>query len=371
MFTLLPLRNALTKPTFGLTARFMSYNANMSKNTTENRVRYDMRSDTVTKPTQNMFTHMLTTANVGDDVYGEDISINNLEKRMAQMTGKEAGVFCTSGTLSNQLGFRSHLTQPPYSVLCDINAHVHVYEASGIAFHSRASTNTVKPKNDKYITLDEVKEYYVPDDEDVHCAPTRIFSLENTINGVIHDFAKENSIVMHLDGARLWNASAKTGIPLSEYGKYFDSMSICFSKGMGAPVGSILLGTTKLIKKARHFRKLFGGGWRQAGFLAEAANYTIDNHFQLLKDDHRRAEKLHDEFAKLGMTFAHPVETNMVFANFGSVGINVFELAEALEKNGILIMPYSDSVARLVFHHQIDDNAAEEILSIVKGMIKA
>ncbi|OMJ08192.1 Low-specificity L-threonine aldolase [Smittium culicis] len=351
----------------------MSYNANAPKNFGEVRFKYDMRSDTVTRPTPEMITQM-TLARVGDDVYGEDASTYDLECRMANLCGKEAGLFCVSGTLSNQLALRTHLVAPPYSVLCDANSHINVYEAGGVAFHSRALTITVNPKNSKYITVEEVKKSFIYDDEDIHCAPTRVISLENTINGVvvpidelkkIHAFAKENGAIMHLDGARLWNASVKSGVSFEEYGKYFDSMSICFSKGMSAPIGSMLVVIIELLTNYIHLNR-----WRQSGFIAEAANFAIDNILPLLKNDHERASNLASNLSEMGIKFDHPVETNMVFADFGSVGLNTFDVANELEKCGVLIMPYTDTVGRIVYHHMIDDGATEIITSTIKKLIK-
>ncbi|OMJ08132.1 Low-specificity L-threonine aldolase [Smittium culicis] len=312
----------------------MSYNANAPKNFGEVRFKYDMRSDTVTRPTPEMITQM-TLARVGDDVYGEDASTSDLENRMAELCGKEAGLFCVSGTLSNQLALRTHLVAPPYSVLCDANSHINVYEAGGVAFHSRALTITVNPENSKYITVEEVKKRFIYDDEDIHCAPTRVISLENTINGVvvpidelkkIHAFAKENGAIMHLDGARLWNASVKSGVSFEE--------------------------------------------WRQSGFIAEAANFAIDNILPLLKNDHERASNLASNLSEMGVKFDHPVETNMVFADFGSIGLNTFDVANELEKHGVLIMPYTDTVGRIVYHHMIDDEATEIITSTLKKLVK-
>ncbi|OLY85028.1 Low-specificity L-threonine aldolase [Smittium mucronatum] len=352
----------------------MSYNANESKNLVS-KFKYDMRSDTVTCPTPEMINHMVR-ATVGDDVYGEDLSTINLQNKTASLCGMQAGLYCVSGTLSNQLALRTHLVAPPYSVLCDKYAHINVYEAGGVSFHSRAHTVAVKPKNKKYITVDEVKENFIFDQEDVHSAPTRVISLENTINGVVSSILPYIFISVFnffffitLDGARLWNASVKSGVPLQEYGKYFDSISICFSKGLGAPMGSMLLGSSKFIKKATHFRKLFGAGWRQAGFMAEAANYAIDNIFPILKYDHARASSLASQLSSLGISFDHPVETNMVFADFGSVGLKTSDVAQSLESSGVLIMPYTDSVARIVFHHLIDDGAIELIVSNIKGLL--
>jgi threonine aldolase len=208
----------------------------------------DLRSDTVTRPTEAML-RAAASCPVGDDVYGEDPTVNALEQRIAQMTGHEAAVFCASGTMTNQLGLRSHLTQPPHSVLCDARAHIHLYECGGIAFHSQAATVTVRPSNGRYLTAEEIEASIV--DEDQHHAPTRVIALENTLNGMIfpleeikriRQLAQAKRIALHLDGARLWNAAVATGTSLRQYGQLFDSMSLCLSKGMGCPIGSVLVG---------------------------------------------------------------------------------------------------------------------------------
>ncbi|KAJ3103817.1 Threonine aldolase [Phlyctochytrium planicorne] len=213
-------------------------------------------------------------APVGDDVMEEDPTVKELEVMVSELTGKEDALFCVSGTMSNQIGIRTHLKSPPHSVLCDASSHVYNYEAGGISFHSQATVTPVRPQPGKTnLTLDAVKDNLILSD-DVHYAPTKLVCLENTMNGEImalpdireiSEYARSLGIGMHLDGARLWNASVATGISLKEYGKDFDSvrillMSLCLSKGLGAPIGSILVGDKAFIRKARHYRKLFGGG---------------------------------------------------------------------------------------------------------------
>ncbi|OMH85948.1 Low specificity L-threonine aldolase [Zancudomyces culisetae] len=351
-----------------------------TKSTEKNPVKWDLRSDTVTKPTPEMLKVMMA-AETGDDVFGEDPSISRFEKRVAELFGKEDGLFCASGTLSNQLGIRSHLKVPPYSVVCDANAHVYVHEAGGIAYHSLALTVPVEPlANKRYITLEEIKKKIFLDNGDFHIAPTRLICLENTINGMVFPieeirkisaYAREHNIGMHMDGARIWNASIASGTPFTEYGKCFDSISICFSKGMGAPVGSVLVGSKEFIANARKFRKLFGAGWRQAGILAEAANYTIDNHLPLLQNDHKRAKCLADQLSQLGIKFLFPVETSILFVDFSSTGINAHHVAEALKEAGVLVIAFSEVALRIVFHHQVQEGAVEAVVEVIKKLLQA
>ncbi|ORX90833.1 hypothetical protein K493DRAFT_325764 [Basidiobolus meristosporus CBS 931.73] len=338
---------------------------------------WDLRSDTVTEPTAAMFETMRQ-ASKGDDVFGEDRCVTGFESRVARLAGHEAALFCTSGTLTNQLGLRTHLRDPPQSVLCDSRAHVYVYEAGGISFHSQASVTPVVASNGVHLTSEEVLENLIG--EDVHNAPTKVVSLENTCNGMIFPLdeikkiralTKERGIKLHLDGARLWNASVAENIPISEYGAQFDSMSLCFSKGLGAPIGSVLVGDTMFIRKARHFRKLFGGGWRQAGMLAAAGEYCLDEHLPRLGLDHRRARGLAERLARLGFQLVYPVHTNMVFFSSESVGVPMGDIIEALEQNHVRIMDYGKNRARVVFHHQVPDEAVTRIADVLERMVRS
>jgi threonine aldolase len=241
----------------------------------------DFRSDTVTKPTSDMLQAMLT-AEVGDDVYNDDPSVHQLEKRVAKLCGKEAGLFVCSGVMSNQLALRCHLS-PMQEVICDHRSHIYRSEQGGISFHSQCSVMPIIPQDGKtHITAKQV-EQKICTSVDYHTPITRVISLENTLHGTvmpieeiraISTLAKKHKLIMHLDGARIWNASIATGISLEEYCSHFDSISLCMSKGMGAPIGSVLVGDSEFIGLARRYRKLLGGGWRQAGILAAAANYS-------------------------------------------------------------------------------------------------
>ncbi|KAG0175334.1 Threonine aldolase [Apophysomyces sp. BC1015] len=335
---------------------------------------YDFRSDTVTAPTDEMF-DIMKAASRNDD---EDRSVKELEDFVAEQTGHEAGLFCASGTMTNQLGLRTHLQMPPHSVACDSRSHVHLWEAGGIAFHSRASVSPVIARNGIHVTADEVEANLI--EPDLHTAPTRVVSLENTLSGLvfpveeirkISELARGRGLAMHLDGARLWNAAQETGLPLKEYGKHFDSMSLCLSKGVGAPIGSILVGDAKFIDRARHFRKLFGGGWRQAGFMAAAAKYCIDTVVPTMPETHKLAKYMADELTSLGFELQVPVHTNMVLIDTANVGLNVQnDLLPALLKRNIKIGGMGTK-SRLVLHHQVDKVAVDTFVEVMRDLLAA
>lgn len=334
----------------------------------------DFRSDTMTAPTEEMFEFMKN-ASIGDDVYGEDVITNAFQEKISQLTGKEAAAFCVSGTMTNQLAIRTWLTQPPHSVLCDSRAHIHNYEAGGIAFHSQATTIPVKPKNDHTLTLEDVQESIVLCD-DIHFAPTKLVCLENTIRGLVHpldemrrirDFCHENGVITHCDGARIWEAAAKTGHSIAELCEPFDSVSLCLSKGLGAPIGSVLVGPHEFIKKVRWFRKMFGGGIRQCGSIVAAADYCVTYNFPRLAETHRLARHLADRLVELGVRIAFPVETNHVFIDPSPIGIEIDELCRrALEEHQIRL-----SGARLIVHIQVSTEAVDELVGLVGRMKKA
>ncbi|KAG0231136.1 Threonine aldolase [Actinomortierella wolfii] len=334
----------------------------------------DFRSDTATAPTADMFRAMMKSS-LGDDVYNEDDSVKKLERYVAALCGQEAALYCSSGTMTNQLALRVHLSNPPQSAMVDIRSHVFNYEAGGISFHSQAAVYPVMPSNGKYLTAEDVASKMILD-VDVHYAPTRVVSLENTLNGTImpieemeriRALTREHGIKLHLDGARLWHASMATGISMKEYCSHFDSVSLCLSKGIGAPIGSILVGSAAVIKKARHFRLLFGGGWRQAGFLAEAALWGIKNNWPTMEDTHRQAKWLERVFLQIGCKITNPVETNMVWVDTTDAGFTVDELMAELAKEGIKISG-SGCAARIVLHYQITDEAVERFIEVLRKM---
>lgn len=281
----------------------------------------DLRSDTVTNPTPEMLQAMFA-APVGDDVYGEDPTVNALEEKAAAMFGMEAGLFCPSGTMTNQIAIKVH-TAPLTEVICDVTSHIHQYEGGGIAFNSAASTALVHGERGK-MTPQQVEAHIRPLDN-VHFPETRLVSLENTCNkgggafytldeiAAISAICKRHSLALHLDGARVFNALAASGDSAKDYGLYFDSISVCLSKGLGAPVGSVLLGSKAFIKRARRVRKVLGGGMRQAGYLAAACIYALDHHVERLQEDHKKAKEL--EATLLHANYVEsvlPVDTNIV-----------------------------------------------------------
>ncbi|KAF9036466.1 hypothetical protein BDZ89DRAFT_1100632 [Hymenopellis radicata] len=305
-------------------------------------------------------------ATLGDDVYDEP-STAALEAHVAQLAGKEAGLFMSSGTQSNQIGIRTHLKQPPYTVLLDHRCHVHRYEVGGLAFHSGAAVTPVIPSNGHHLTLDDVKAnmVYGPD---VHSAPTEVISLENTLNGTIFpqeeiiaisNFAHSQNVIMHLDGARLWHVAAETGMSMKELCDPFDSISLCFSKGLGAPIGSMLVGPKEFITRARRFRKLFGGGMRQTGFMAFSAAYALTHHFPLLP-------KLEAGLEEIGVTILSRAETCMIFYDAASIGTTFEEIAlRAKELPVPIILAPS---GRLVVHVQNTDAAVDDFLTLIRGI---
>ena len=304
--------------------------------------------------------------------------MNLLQNTVARLTGKEASLFCASGTLSNQLAIRSHLMQPPYTVLCDSRAHILNYEATGISFHCGAGVIPVSPKEGlSYITADLVEQNLVVDD-DIHNGPTQLICLENTLNGTIMPLeevrkisavAKRHNLPLHLDGARLWNATVATGKSLEEHCEPFDSVSLCFSKGMGAPIGSILVGSHKLIKKARHFRKLYGGGWRQAGMLASACLYSMENIWPLMRHDHDNAAFLASGLTNLGFALAYPAETNMVWVDASPLGLTADDLEVVFREHGIRMFGGSSTHFRWVIHHKVSREDVNFMLSIIKRFL--
>lgn len=324
----------------------------------------EFRSDTFTVPTQSML-ESIQNATFGDSVYNEDRSTLMLEKKMCEMTGKPAALFCASGTLSNQIGLRANLVQPPYSILCDHRAHVFLHESGGLATLSQAMVHPVHPSNGVYLTLDNIAENITPDDGDIHAAPTKVISLENTLHGTlmpieeiarISAFAKENNIKLHLDGARLWNAAAETGISIKEYCSYFDSVSLCLSKSIGAPVGSILVGEPAFIAKANHFKKQNGGGIRQAGILSMMAMVAIDENFDKLKYSHSLAKDVGRFCKENGIHLESPVDTNFVFIDLVKNKMDDALLIELGKKHNVRLMG-----GRIAFHYQLSQESVENV----------
>lgn len=311
-------------------------------------------------------------AKVGDDVFGEDPSINELEEIAASMFGMEAGIFCPSGTMTNQIAIKCH-TQPGDEVICDESAHVYQYEGGGIAFNSGASVKLLHGDRGR-ITAEQVKAAINPDDP--HRANTSLVCLENTSNrggGSCYDFeeikrikavCKENGLAFHLDGARLWNALVAKNETAKQYGELFDSISICLSKSLGCPVGSVLLGKKELIKKARRVRKAFGGGMRQAGFLAAAGIYALQNNIHRLATDHLHAKKIAEAITKKEFVkFVLPVETNIIIFELND-SISAPALVARLNEQNILGYAIAANRVRLVLHLDISEDMVNRTIEV-------
>jgi threonine aldolase len=333
----------------------------------------DLRSDTVTKPTPAMLEAMWT-ANVGDDVFGDDPTVLALEQKVAQLFGTETALFCASGTMTNQIAIKVH-TRPGDEVICDQLSHIYLYEGGGIMANSQVSVALATGDRGR-ITAADVIERIKPDD--VHAPVSRLVSLENTMNkgggcyyqlseiDKIQAVCQQHSLSLHLDGARIFNALVATGEHPTEYGKRFDSISICLSKGLGCPVGSLLLGSASFIKEARRVRKRMGGGWRQAGYLAAAGIYALDHHIERLAEDHQRAKHIGQLVAQLpDVSEMMPIETNIVIFSVGK--LLATDYVATLAQKGILAVPFGKHQVRMVTHLDFDDeglNLLAERLSV-------
>ena len=338
----------------------------------------DLRSDTITKPTAGM-RDAIANAQVGDDVYAEDPTINELQSRVAALLGKEAALFVASGTMANQIAIKCH-TIPGDEVICETGSHIFNYEGGSPAFLSGVQLHPL-PGTNGVIFPEQIEPALRPLDS--HFAQSRLISLENTHNragGTIYPLdtikaikkmADSHGLRMHLDGARLWNAHVATGISLREYGKYFDSVSVCFSKGLGAPVGSIIAGSAEFINRAHRCRKMLGGGMRQAGILAAAALYALDHHFERLADDHKRANKIAEYLNSVNGVYVNVDETktNIVIADFKDYGQSAAEIAEKLKEHGVQSIPFSATKIRFVTHLEIDDQDIETALKTFKTIL--
>ena len=335
----------------------------------------DFRSDTVTLPTPKMLAYMHQ-APVGDDVFGEDPSINALEAKTASMFGMEAGLFCPSGTMTNQLAIKTH-TQAGDEVICEELSHVYQYEGGGIASNSGCSVKLLQGNRGR-ITANQVLAAIHP--EDVHKPISKLISLENTCNrggGACYDFnelvdiqkvAKAHQLGLHLDGARIFNAIVHKKEDPKQYGQLFDSISICLSKGLGAPVGSVLLGNTAFVKKARRWRKVFGGGMRQAGSLAAAGIYALDHHVDRLKQDHEKALLIKEALVKKDfVTEVFEVETNIVIAKIEGK-YNATQLSALLKEHHILVIAMTPALVRFVLHLDITDEMLTTTIATIEKL---
>jgi threonine aldolase len=324
----------------------------------------DLRSDTVTRPTPAMLAAMHA-AEVGDDVYDEDPTVRRLETELAARFGMGAGLFCPSGTMTNQLAIMAHCA-PVSEVICEATAHVYLWEVGGIMHHARASV-ALLPGERGRLTAAQIAGAIRPVGN-VHYPTTSLVCLENTHNrgsGSCYAWAdleeiaaltKQNGLALHLDGARIFNALVATGQRSQDYGRLFDSISVCLSKGLGAPVGSVLLGSAGFIQKCKRLRKLFGGGWRQAGYLAAAGLFALEHNVTRLADDHRRAAQLAEALRPLPYVAEILVpETNLLLFRLDESRLTVADFLARLEAQGIRASGFGGSWVRFVTHLDVDD----------------
>jgi len=335
----------------------------------------DLRSDTVTRPTPAMLQAMYS-AQVGDDVFKDDPTVNALEEKAAKLFGMEAALFCPSGTMTNQIAIKVH-TRPGDEVICHKLSHVYYYEGGGIAFNSGSSVCLLEGDHGR-ITAEDVEAHINPDD--IHRPQTRLISVENTMNkggGAIYDFnelkkigavCKLHGLGYHLDGARLFNALVETKESPKIYGEIFDSISICLSKGLGAPVGSLLLGSKAFIKQASRMRKVMGGGMRQSGFLAAAGIYALDNNIERLKEDHLRARLIGEELKKLSyVKEVYPAETNILIFKLTDKMKDTLFINKLAEQN-IHAIIFSPQTIRFVTHLDFTDEMMHKVILTLKSL---
>jgi threonine aldolase len=337
----------------------------------------DLRSDTVTRPTPGMRA-VMAAAEVGDDVFNEDPSVLRLQERVAGLLGKEAALFVPSGTMSNQICVKAH-TQPGDELLCDANCHIYNYEAGGPAVLSGVTCRTIEGTFG-ILDVSQLEGKVRPDNE--HLVQTRLVCLENTHNRgggkiyplekirAISAWAHANGLLMHLDGARLWNAVVATGIPPATWAGHFDTVSVCFSKGLGAPVGSALAGPRDFVARARRTRKLFGGGMRQAGILASAALYALDNHVERMAEDHRNAQTIARAIAETsGLRLLPPeVETNLIWFEVHPTLGTAKSVAAVLREKGVLVHPGGPQLLRACTHLDVSAEQAEHAARAIRQL---
>ncbi len=335
----------------------------------------DLRSDTVTKPTKAMLEAMMS-AKVGDDVFGEDPTIYALESKVANLLGTESAIFCPSGTMTNQIGINV-LSNPYEEVICYSGAHIYKYEGGGVAGTSGLSFRLIEGNRGR-LSAKEIEQNINPDD--IHQPKTSIVALENTVNKgggcyytleeikPIYNIATAYNLKLHLDGARLFNALVETKENPADYGQYFDTISVCLSKGLGAPVGSVLAGSAKYIAKAKRVRKFMGGGMRQAGYLAAAGIYALDNNINRLLEDHGRARLLGETLQECSFVENMlPVDTNIVIFRL-KPNMKVPDVLHALKENGLLGVAFGAHEIRFVTHLDFDDQQLERAIDLLKKL---
>ena len=336
----------------------------------------DLRSDTITKPTPEM-RQAIANAEVGDDLFGEDPTVNTLEETVADLLGKEAALYVPSGTMANQLAIRC-LSHPGDEILMHEDSHHYFYESGGGFVLSGVIPRLLRGDRGMFKALD-VEDALRPDD--VHFPPSRVVWIENTTNRgggaiwdikeieKIRDVADRHGLMMHLDGARLWNASAQSGIPEKEYAKYFDTVNVCFSKGLGAPVGSAFVSKRETVNQARRYRKLLGGAMRQAGIIAAGALYALKNHRQRLKDDHENARRLAWGIAHLQGIEVNfdSVETNILIFNITSM--TAPEFAQKLNQHGVRVLAIGKNKIRAVTNLHVSSDDIDTVVNVINRVL--
>jgi len=336
----------------------------------------DLRSDTVTRPSAGM-RDAIASAPVGDDVYGDDPTVNSLEERVAAMFGKEAGVFTPTGSLANQLAIRM-LVNPGEELIAETNSHIVRAELGAAAVFSGITTRTW-PAVHGLLKAGDALDIARPN-SGPYLVSTTAIAVENTHNfgggtvqpiseiAALRKGADEMGLALHLDGARIWNAHIASGVSFADYGKYFDTVSVCLSKGLGAPIGSVMLSTKERVAKARVWRKRYGAGMRQVGLLAAAGHYALDNNIERLADDHRRAQEIAVAIAAIDSSLIDPstVQTNIVGLDLAHLPITAAELATRCREKGLWISALGPKYARLVTHLDFDDVQCAEAIEILK-----
>ena len=337
----------------------------------------DLRSDTVTRPSEAM-RQAIATAPVGDDVYADDPTVNSLEERVANLFGKEAGLFTPTGSLANQLMIRS-LVSPGEELLAEGNSHIVRAELGAAAVFSGITTRTWQATNGALIAKDALE--IARPESGPYLVSTTAIAVENTHNfggGTVQSLdeiaalrkgADELGLALHLDGARIWNAHVASGVPLAEYGKYFDTISVCLSKGLGAPIGSIALSTKERVAKARVWRKRYGAGMRQVGLLAAAGHFALDNNIDRLSEDHRRAKAIAQAVGNTALVDPQLVDTNIIGIDLSSLPLSAADLATRCKEKGLWISALGPKYARLVTHLDFDDAQLSDAIEILKSAL--
>jgi threonine aldolase len=336
----------------------------------------DLRSDTVTKPTPQMMEAMMK-AKVGDDVFGEDPTVKELQQKLADMFGMQEGLFCPSGTMCNQIAMKAH-TEPMDEIICDKLSHVYYYETGGYAFNSGCSIRLIDGDRGR-ISASQIIENIQPDYD--WLPVSKLVVIENSCNKgggatysleeleSVSNICKEKNLKLHMDGARLFNALLHRNLNACDLHGLFDSISICLSKGLGAPIGSVLLGDSKFIKKSRKIRKAFGGGMRQVGYLAAAGIYALDHHVERLKDDHVNAVKLQKCLSELSyVSEIYPVETNIVIFDLDE-SESVADFLQYLKNNQVLAIQFGPKTVRMVTHLDVSNKMIDDVIEVLKSYI--